>query len=89
MYHRKIKITDKTLDVVFSRFMYFPFTITMRQKPKGVMLGLRRTGSLCVETTKQRESLFYVRFAANETFREKIGKFPLVFFVKFRIFSRK
>ena len=49
MYHRKIKITDKTLDVVFSRFMYFPFTITMRQKPKGVMPSLRRTGSLCVE----------------------------------------
>ena len=28
--------TDRTLDVVFSRFRGFSFTITMRQKPKGV-----------------------------------------------------
>ena len=28
--------TDRTLDVVFSRFRGFSFTITLRQKPKGV-----------------------------------------------------
>ena len=34
--------TDRTLDVVFSRFRGFSFTITLRQKPKGVthMLSL-------------------------------------------------
>ena len=30
------KITDKTLDVVVSRFLGFSFIITLRQKPKGV-----------------------------------------------------
>ena len=34
--HRLIKITDRTLDVVFSRFRGFSFTITLSQKPKGV-----------------------------------------------------
>ena len=33
---RLIRITDKTLDVVFSRFRGFSFTITLRQKSKGV-----------------------------------------------------
>ena len=47
--HRSVKITDKTLNVVFSRFVFLSFTITLRQKPKGVMCSRRRTGSLCVE----------------------------------------
>jgi len=47
--HRLIKITDRTLDVVFSRFMCIPFTFTLRQKPKGVTRSRRRTGSLSVE----------------------------------------
>ena len=34
--HRLINITDGTLDVVFSRFRGFSFTISLRQKPKGV-----------------------------------------------------
>ena len=44
--HRLIKITDRTLDVVFSRFMCIPFIFTLRQKPKGVVRSRRRTGSL-------------------------------------------
>ena len=35
LYHRLIKITDRKLDVVFSRFRGFSFTITLRQTPKG------------------------------------------------------
>ena len=35
--HRLINKTDRTLDVVFSRFSGFSFTITLRQRPKGVM----------------------------------------------------
>ena len=34
--HRLINNTDGTLDVVFSRFRGFSFTISLRQKPKGV-----------------------------------------------------
>ena len=45
--HRLINITDRTLDVVFSRFRGFSFTKTLRQKPKGITRML------------QRESLFY------------------------------
>ena len=41
--HRLIKITDRTPGVVFSRFMCVSFTITLRQKPKGVTHSLRRT----------------------------------------------
>ena len=41
--HGYIKITDRTPGVVFSRFMCVSFTITLRQKPKGVTHSLRRT----------------------------------------------
>ena len=47
--HRIIKITDRTLDVVFSRLRGFLFTITLRQTPKGVTRRI----------TRHRESLFY------------------------------
>ena len=43
------------LDVVFSKFMYFSFTITLRQKPKGVTHSRRRTGSLSACNSKERE----------------------------------
>ena len=43
-----IKITDRTLDVVFSRCMCFSVIMTLRQKPKKVMRSRRRTGSLSV-----------------------------------------
>ena len=36
LYHRFSKITDRTLDVVFSRFGWNSLTITLRQKPRGV-----------------------------------------------------
>ena len=45
--HRLIKITDRTLNVVFSSFGWNSFTITLRQKPREVSRSLRRTGSLC------------------------------------------
>ena len=45
--HRLIIITDRTLDVVFSKFGLNSFTITLRQKPRGVSRSRRRTGSLC------------------------------------------
>ena len=40
-----MKITDRTLDVGFLGFMCASFTITLRQKPKGVTRSQRRTGS--------------------------------------------
>ena len=46
--HRLIKIKDRTLDVVFSIFQWNSFTITLRQKPGGVMRSLNRTSSLCL-----------------------------------------
>ena len=42
--HRLINNTERTLDVVFSRFRDFSFTRTLRQKPKGVTRML----SLCL-----------------------------------------
>ena len=36
LYHRLIKITDTTLDVVISGFGCNSFTFTLRQKPRGV-----------------------------------------------------
>ena len=47
--HRLIKKTDRTLNVVFLRFMCFSFTITLSQEPKRVTRSRRRTGSLSVE----------------------------------------
>ena len=44
-------MTDRTLDVVFSRFMFVLFTETLRQRPKGVTRSRRII-------TRQRESLF-------------------------------
>ena len=46
--HRLIKITDNTLDADFSRFGWDSFTITLRQKPRGVSRSRRRI-------TRQRE----------------------------------
>ena len=40
--------TDRTLDVVFSRFRGFSFTITLRQRLKGVTRMRGRTGSFCL-----------------------------------------
>ena len=42
--HRLINNTDRTLDVVFSRLRDYSFTITLRQRPKGVTCML----SLCL-----------------------------------------
>ena len=39
--HRLISNTDRALEVVFSIFRGFPFTITLRQRPKGVTRMLR------------------------------------------------
>ena len=54
--HRFITITntDKTIDVVFSGFRGFSFTITLRQKPKGVQRRQRWI-------TRQRESMRCLR----------------------------
>ena len=51
--HRLIKITDRALDVVFSRFRGLSFTLTLRQKPKGVPRKQRRI-------TIQRESMHWL-----------------------------
>ena len=48
MYHRLIKIINRTLDVLFSRFLCVSFTIILRQKPKGVKCSRRRTDSFSV-----------------------------------------
>ena len=44
--HKLIEIKNRTLDVVFSRFISISFTITLRQRPKGVTRSRHRTGSL-------------------------------------------
>ena len=50
--HRLIKITDNTLDADFSRFGWDSFTITLRQKPRGVSRSRRRI-------TRQREPVLH------------------------------
>ena len=40
--HRFIQMIDRTLDVVFSRFLCVTFTIFLRQQFKGVVCSLRR-----------------------------------------------
>ena len=53
--HRFIKLTDRTLDVVFSIFLRVSFTITLRQKPKGVTFSRRRDSlSLCSTPTTRK-----------------------------------
>ena len=39
--HRLIKIKDRTLDFVFLRIRGILFTITLRQRPKGISCRLR------------------------------------------------
>ena len=59
------KCTDWTLDVVFSRFRGFSFTITLRQKPKGVprMLSLFLVIRRCLRGTPLG---FFLRVIVNE-----------------------
>ena len=70
--HRLIKITERTLDVVFSIFMCVSFTITLKQKPKGVTLSQRRTGSLSIDLQDRQRACstplgFCIRVSVNET----------------------
>ena len=51
--HRLITITDRALDVVFSRFRDFSFTLTLRQKSKVVTRSLRKAGSLCFANLRE------------------------------------
>ena len=60
--HRLIKITDGTVDVVFSRFMCVSFTITLRQKPKEVTSIL----SLCLVIQRVTPLDFCLRVIVNE-----------------------
>ena len=46
--HRLMKIADRTLDVVLSRFIRISFIITLRQKPKGVTHSRHGADSLSV-----------------------------------------
>ena len=48
-----LTITDRTLDIVFSRFRDFSLTLTLRQKPKEVTCMWRRTCSLSVSNSTQ------------------------------------
>ena len=54
-------ITDRTLDVVFSRFRVFSFSINLRQKPKEVTRMRCRTGSF-----SRTPFGFYLRVIVNE-----------------------
>ena len=62
--HRLINKTDRTLDVVFSRFRGFSFTITLRQRLKGVtcMLSLCFVIQRCLRGTPL---VFCVRVIVN------------------------
>ena len=53
VYHRLFKITERTLDVVFSRFISISYTITLRQNPKGVTRSRIRTDSLQNQKTER------------------------------------
>ena len=57
-----MKITDGTVDVVFSRFMCVSFTITLRQKPKEVTSIL----SLCLVIQQVTPLDFCLRVIVNE-----------------------
>jgi len=63
--HRLINNTDRTLDVVFSRFRGFSFIVTLRQKPKEVTRML----SLCLviqRSMRVTPSGFFLRVIVNE-----------------------
>ena len=68
--HRLIEITGRTLDVVFSRFMWVSLTITLRQKPKGVTRS-RRGNKQTIEPVLRRLPVthlgFCLRVILNET----------------------
>ena len=49
LHHRLIKITDRTLDVVFSRFRDFPFTITLRQEFRTGSVELKERERACAK----------------------------------------
>ena len=69
--HRLIKITDRTLDVVFSRFLCVSFTITWKLKPKGVTRSRRLTGFLSVLFYNDYSNFFglCIKVIVNETHR--------------------
>ena len=68
--HRLAKITDRTLGVIFSRYMCVLFSIILRQMSKGVLRILRKTGSLSVEL-HDRE-----RACSTQTSRNSFGLLP-------------
>ena len=68
--HRLIKITDITLDVVFSRFICIWFTMTLRQKSTGVKRSRCRTGSRSVDL-QDRE-----RACSSPNMRNSFGILP-------------
>ena len=82
--HRLIKITDRTLDVVFSRFGWNFFTITLRQKPRGVSRSRRRTGSFCLEILRCAKLLLASASGSLWTsFNQILKRQHLVFFLIF------
>ena len=66
---RLIRITDRTLDIVFSKFGCNSFIITLSQKPREVLRSRRKTDSLCLVILRQlRETPlgFCLRIIVNE-----------------------
>ena len=66
---RLIRITDRTLDIVFSKFGCNSFIITLSQKPREVLRSRRKTDSLCLVILRQlRETPlgFCLRVIVNE-----------------------
>ena len=61
--HRLITNTDRTLDVVFSRFKVFSFTVILRQKPNGVT---RRQRWITKKGESMRVTPFGLRVIVNE-----------------------
>ena len=61
--HRLSKITDSTLDVVFSRFRSISFTITLREKPNGVtrIIWVKQALSLSCNSTEREPVLRQLR----------------------------
>ena len=70
--HRLTKMIDRTLGVIFSRYMCVTvlFTIILRQMSKGVLRIRRKTGSLSVEL-HDRE-----RACSTQTSRNSFGLLP-------------
>ena len=80
LYHRLIKITDTTLDVVISGFGCNSFTFTLRQKPRGVS---RRQREPVLRRLRETPLGVCLRVIMNEFHPELVNTTSIVLFIIF------